>query len=81
MGTGCQPSHWEALSALTVPCLLIAGALDEKYVQIARMMQEKLPLATIQIVEGSGHAVHLEKADLFAALIARFLGEHHAGHF
>src|SRR5262249_26017949 len=34
MGTGAQPSLWDKLPDLTMPCLVIAGELDTKFVDI-----------------------------------------------
>jgi 2-succinyl-6-hydroxy-2,4-cyclohexadiene-1-carboxylate synthase len=61
LGQGSQPSLWDELPRLRVPTLLIAGERDEKYVAIARRMQERLPRAELQIVRGAGHAPHLEQ--------------------
>ena len=36
LGQGSQPSNWHRLGELAIPVLLIVGALDTKYVAIAR---------------------------------------------
>jgi 2-succinyl-6-hydroxy-2,4-cyclohexadiene-1-carboxylate synthase len=78
-GTGSQ--HWlgDHLHKITGPVLLIAGALDEAYVEIARKMQPLFPHAHLQIVEGAGHNVHLEKPDVYLAIVDEFLA-HHGAH-
>ncbi len=78
-GTGVQ--HWlgEHLPRVEVPALLIAGSLDAKFVQIARDLEQRLPHAHLQVVEGAGHNVHLEKPEEFVALVDAFL-RHHDGH-
>ena len=43
------------------PVLLVCGELDAKYVRIAREMKELLPHAALRVVDGAGHAVHLER--------------------
>jgi 2-succinyl-6-hydroxy-2,4-cyclohexadiene-1-carboxylate synthase len=63
MGQGAQPSHWGRLGGLGVPVLLMAGAEDEKYVEIARAMAERIPEARVEAVPGAGHAAHLEAGD------------------
>jgi 2-succinyl-6-hydroxy-2,4-cyclohexadiene-1-carboxylate synthase len=75
-GTGAQ--HWLGphLAKITAPVLLIAGALDPKFVAIARRMQEMLPDAHLEIVEGAGHNVHLERPDAYIALVDAFLAHH-----
>lgn len=73
MGTGKQPSLWERLPLLTMPVLLIVGALDTKYVQIAKQFAERVKQAQLQIVNEAGHTVHLEQSDTFLQLILNFL--------
>jgi 2-succinyl-6-hydroxy-2,4-cyclohexadiene-1-carboxylate synthase len=60
MGQGAQPSYWERLSEIEVPVLLMAGALDRKYVGIAGQMGVRIVDVTLSVVPGAGHAVHLE---------------------
>ena len=78
-GTGAQ--HWlgDHLVKITAPVLLIAGSLDETYVEIARAMQPRFPHAHLKIVEGAGHNVHLEKPDEYLAIVDEFLS-HHGAH-
>ena len=63
----------ERLATLRVPALLVAGALDAKYVAIGRMMEQTMPRAQLRVVANAGHAVHLEQPAAFAALVAEFL--------
>ena len=42
-GTGTQEPLWDALPALTMPVLLVAGALDAKFVAVAERMAGLLP--------------------------------------
>ena len=53
-----------------MPVTLIAGARDEKFRAIAERMAASLPRARVEIVEGAGHAVQLERPDTVAALLA-----------
>jgi 2-succinyl-6-hydroxy-2,4-cyclohexadiene-1-carboxylate synthase len=73
MGTGAQESVWDRLADVRMPVQLIAGALDEKYAEIAQEMAVALPNATIELIEDAGHAAHLEQADAFAAVVLDFL--------
>lgn len=75
MGTGRQPSLWPLLPDLSLPALLIAGALDTKFVAINREMTALLPDARLEIVAGAGHAVHLERPDIFSRCVLDFLRE------
>src|SRR5262249_18130913 len=61
MGTGVQPSLWERLSELKIPCLIMAGELDAKFTSIARRMAAAIPHARLALVPGAGHTVHLEE--------------------
>lgn len=75
MGTGALPSVWGSLPGLRVPVLLVVGALDEKFVDVARRMAAELPMARLEIVEGAGHAVHLEQPGAWVERVADFLRE------
>ncbi|MGH9104555.1 MAG: alpha/beta fold hydrolase [Acidimicrobiales bacterium] len=75
-GTGAQVPLWERLGELgerALPVLVVAGALDTKYCEHARRMASAIgPGAQLLIVEGAGHACHLEKPAQVAAAIADF---------
>lgn len=73
MGQGAQPSLWPQLHQIRVPVLLLVGALDTKYVDIAAAMAGRLPAATVEIVAGAGHTVHLESPEEFCDLVVNFL--------
>ncbi|MFC3041427.1 2-succinyl-6-hydroxy-2,4-cyclohexadiene-1-carboxylate synthase [Virgibacillus xinjiangensis] len=73
MGTGRQPSWWHMLCGLSLPVLLLAGEQDEKFVKINQEMAEKLPLHTLKIVAGAGHAIHVEKPGKFGKLVSGFI--------
>lgn len=73
MGTGSQPSLWDSLAGLTLPGLLLAGELDEKFAAINQRMSEMWAIAELAIVPEAGHAIHLERPELFAALVTGFL--------
>ena len=73
-GAGAHPSVLDQLSRLSMPALLVAGALDSKFASLARAMEREIPGASAEIVAGAGHTVHLEQPAKFAALLTRFLG-------
>lgn len=72
-GAGLDVPVLGPLGALQVPTLLVAGALDGQYAELARHMARAIPGARLAIVPDAGHAVHLERPDEFAALVLRFL--------
>ncbi|MGH9030922.1 MAG: alpha/beta fold hydrolase [Acidimicrobiia bacterium] len=61
LGQGAQAPLWDRLGELTMPATLVAGALDEKYVDIAMAMNDRIPDANVSVFGGVGHAVHLEQ--------------------
>ncbi|PTM57833.1 2-succinyl-6-hydroxy-2,4-cyclohexadiene-1-carboxylate synthase [Desmospora activa] len=73
MGTGAQPSWWGKLESLTRPVLLITGEEDEKFCRIAKRIKTKLPGARLQMVDGAGHAVHVEQPRRFGTIVADFI--------
>lgn len=73
LGTGFQPSFWDELEGMTVPTLLLTGALDEKFVAIANTMSERMPRARHDSVAGVGHTVHLEAPHRWLDAVSGFL--------
>ncbi len=73
LGAGHDDSVLESLPTLSLPVLLITGALDEKYVRLAAAMAERLPAARWVNVPEAGHAVHLEAPEAFDAAVQEFL--------
>ena len=56
-----------------MPVLIVAGEDDPKYAGIAREMAARIPRAVCRVVPGAGHAVPLERPEICAAWIDRFL--------
>ena len=75
MGTGSQAWLGDQLAQIGVPVLLTAGRLDTKYVQAAEEMARAIPDARVRIIEGGGHAAHLEQPEAFNAVVMDFLRE------
>lgn len=73
MGTGRQRALWDMLPTLTIPTLLLAGALDAKFSAIAQQMAATLPRADLAIIAAAGHAIHLEQPEIFGQRVAVFL--------
>lgn len=69
VGTGALPSLWDRLGELRMPVDLVTGELDPKFCQLAREMGPAIPRARLSVVEGCGHAVHLERPDDLASLL------------
>jgi 2-succinyl-6-hydroxy-2,4-cyclohexadiene-1-carboxylate synthase len=69
LGQGVQPSNWERLGELRIPVLLVVGALDGKYVDIAHRMADLIPDARVEVIDGAGHACQLERPEIVAHLL------------
>lgn len=76
LGAGATLPLYERLGELArIPTLLICGSLDEKYVRLAREMNGALPRSTVRVVQGAGHAVHLERPRELLGAVNEFLKE------
>lgn len=73
LGTGVQPSYWEDLSQVETPTLILTGALDAKYEELAQRMVAALPRAVHRSVPGAGHTVHLEAPARWLEEVVPFL--------
>ncbi|WP_233191171.1 2-succinyl-6-hydroxy-2,4-cyclohexadiene-1-carboxylate synthase [Sporosarcina sp. P20a] len=73
IGTGSQPSYWQALEQLSLPVLLLTGSEDEKFENIAQEMMKSLPNAQHETIKDAGHAIHVEKPQQFATMIKSYL--------
>jgi 2-succinyl-6-hydroxy-2,4-cyclohexadiene-1-carboxylate synthase len=69
-GTGAQEPLWDRLGSLSMPVLVVAGALDAKFAAIARVMAGRIgPEATVAVLDGAGHTAHLEATPAFLAAL------------
>ncbi|MEH7074659.1 2-succinyl-6-hydroxy-2,4-cyclohexadiene-1-carboxylate synthase [Neobacillus drentensis] len=75
MGTGSQPSLWERLSELNCEVLLLTGAEDHKFCDIAERMMKVLKNSILITIEGSGHAIHVEEPEKFGTIVSDFLSK------
>lgn len=71
-GTGNQYPLWDRLPAIDVAVQVIAGTGDAKFTALGRRMVADLPNARFDPVEG-GHAVHSERPNEVARLVASFI--------
>lgn len=62
------------LPRIAVPTLVVVGRDDEfTPVSDARLMHERIPGATLVVVEGAGHLPNLERPTEFNAALGSFL--------
>jgi 2-succinyl-6-hydroxy-2,4-cyclohexadiene-1-carboxylate synthase len=73
MGTGRQPSYWKGLKYLSMDMLFIAGELDSKFCRIAEAMEKDAENSSVVIVQGTGHALHVEEPEKFGTIVSEFL--------
>jgi 2-succinyl-6-hydroxy-2,4-cyclohexadiene-1-carboxylate synthase len=70
---GQQGSLWPKLAEMRQPVLLVAGALDQKYVNISAEMQSRNPGFKREVAPGCGHNVHFENDRWFVHRVMAFL--------
>ena len=75
LGVGTQPSFWGRLREVRAPALLVTGAEDSKYSELARRMVLQIPGARHAVVPDSGHTVHLEAPAAWLYEVVSFLDE------
>jgi 2-succinyl-6-hydroxy-2,4-cyclohexadiene-1-carboxylate synthase len=66
VGTGELSDTWSLIPNLPDTTQIIAAELDSRYVELAHQMHTVAPQIKLSILEGAGHAVHLEKPKEFA---------------
>ncbi len=72
-GTGTQTPLWNVLHTLAMPVLLIAGANDQKFVDLARRMKSLIPQSELHVIDDVGHTCHLENITRFTAIFQDWL--------
>ncbi|HWE57451.1 MAG TPA: alpha/beta fold hydrolase [Acidimicrobiales bacterium] len=73
-GTGTQEPLWDQLVHLRIPVLVVVGRLDGKYLALAGRLVEAIGTnAELEVVEGAGHACHLEQSDRFSDAVTSWL--------
>lgn len=73
MGAGVMEPLWLDLARVTVPCTFVAGQLDHGYVASARRLAATVPNGRVEVVLRAGHAVHQERPEAFAHVLAAHL--------
>ena len=73
-GTGAQEPLWDRLAELTMPVLVIAGSLDEKYLAIGQRMVAAIGAnATFAEITAAGHSAPLEAPQAAVQLVNDWL--------
>lgn len=71
VGAGAVGDTWDVLRAPLPPTLLVAGARDGHYAELASGMAAAISGASLAVLEGAGHALHLEQPEALAAQLLR----------
>lgn len=73
LSPGRQPYLGERLRELTMPTLLLAGSLDEKYAAALRGTAARISRARTLIIRQAGHTIHVERPARFIRVLRAFL--------
>lgn len=73
LGAGAQQPLFDVLARVEAPVLLVTGALDHKFAELARDLAARLPRAEVCEIADAGHAAHLERPEAFLAAARDFL--------
>jgi 2-succinyl-6-hydroxy-2,4-cyclohexadiene-1-carboxylate synthase len=75
-GTGSQQPLWDALPAIDVPVLVVAGEDDRRYADIAARTASTVgDNARAALVAGAGHSAHLEQPAALTELVLAWLDD------
>jgi 2-succinyl-6-hydroxy-2,4-cyclohexadiene-1-carboxylate synthase len=72
-GTGAMTPLWDRVPSIACPVLLLTGAADRKFCELARVLAARLPDALHVEIPDAGHAVHLERPREVAAAMLGYL--------
>jgi 2-succinyl-6-hydroxy-2,4-cyclohexadiene-1-carboxylate synthase len=75
LSQGEQPNLWPGLGELSLPTLVMAGAEDNKYRELAVRMASAIPENRLSIIPEAGHITHLENKNEFVGALKTFLDE------
>jgi pimeloyl-ACP methyl ester carboxylesterase len=71
--TGLAPSVIDELAGIAAPALVIVGSEDEAFRRAGEVMAAKLPAAVHRVVDGAGHILNIEEAEVFNREVVDFL--------
>ena len=62
----------DRLEQITCPTLILASATNPNTCRQGHQMAERMPLATLQLIERAGHMIHWDQPERFTALVLAF---------
>jgi 2-succinyl-6-hydroxy-2,4-cyclohexadiene-1-carboxylate synthase len=73
-GTGTQEPLWDRLTSIEVPTLVVVGELDAAYrIHGERLVASMGSNAQLAVIDGAGHAAHMERPASFNHVLREFL--------
>ena len=63
----------DGLPSIEVPTLVVVGDHDKPFLKGSHYMSEKIPNATIAVIQGAGHAPPVSHSDEFNAVLRTYL--------
>ncbi|MFC1641866.1 alpha/beta fold hydrolase [Myxococcota bacterium] len=69
LGLGAMPNYRLSLPSLALPIDLVVGALDTRFLRLARAMLSPLPQVRLVVIPRCGHNVPLEEPHIAAQLL------------
>jgi pimeloyl-ACP methyl ester carboxylesterase len=63
----------DGLASITAPTLIVVGSDDEPFVKGSHYMAEKIPNATLAVIDGAGHAPPMSHPEEFNSILRSFL--------
>jgi pimeloyl-ACP methyl ester carboxylesterase len=74
-GRAERPDYLDMLAHVTVPTLVVVGSEDSfTPVNEARLMYQRIPDATLAVIQGAGHMPNLERPTQFNGALRDLLG-------
>lgn len=74
-GTGEMPPVWDRLGRIRVPVLLITGASDPKFCDLAGQIKAQLADAQHVVIREAAHRVHVDRPAEYTAALNDFLSK------
>ena len=74
-GTGQMPNLWEQIGNIQIPCFILTGELDQKFVKTGQAMNRDMKYSQIHSFSNVGHTIHVEDSTEFDTMILGFLKE------
>ncbi len=69
LSSGAMEPLWDRLPELPMPVTLIAGALDQRYVDLMSQMATRIADAQLEIIDHRGHALIRSAPDVLASVL------------